>query len=530
MPDSAPLAATAPARTHGPAAPRRVASVWLPRLAAERALRRLGGDAGGAPFTVVAPAKGALRLASLCPLAEASGLRAGMGLTDARAIRPDLRAVPADPPAEAGFLRALARWAVRYSPWVGEDGVDGLALDVTGCAHLFGGEGPMLADIVSRLAERGLTACAAVADARGAAWALARFAASQAPVVAPRGGAREALAALPLAALRLEPEALAALGRLGLRRVDELARLPRGALARRAGLDVARRLDQAFGAEPEPVRAAPQGPGYAVRLRLPEPVGRVEDVAAGLDRLLARLCERLAERGMGARRLRLALRRVDGADVSLDVGLARPSREAGAIAALFARPLGEADAGFGVDALRLEATVVEPLSATQHRGPLAAPQARDAVERGEDAAFAALLGRLGNRLGFDRLTRPLPAESHIPARAFTTASAAFAAPHAGDWPAPPGLRPIALLRPEPGEATRRSGRPVSLRWRRRAHRLAVAIGPERIAPEWWLDDPAWRDGPRDYWRVETEDGLRLWLFCAPAAPGGPIWRVEGLFG
>jgi protein ImuB len=53
-----------------------------------------------------------------------------------------------------------------------------------------------------------------------------------------------------------------------------------------------------------------------------------------------------------------------------------------------------------------------------------------------------------------------------------------------------------------------------------------AIGPERICPEWWMEDEAWRSGLRDYWRVETQEGRRLWLFFTPQAPS---WFVQGEF-
>jgi protein ImuB len=339
---------------------------------------------------------------------------------------------------------------------------------------------------------------------------------------------RAAIAPLPVAALRIAPAAAEGLARLGLRTVGDLALLPRGAVARRFGVAVVRRLDQALGAEPEPVAAGRPAPSWAVRLSAPEPLARVEDVAAGLDRLLARLCATLAAQGMGARRLRLGLRRVDRADAHLEVGLARPSRDAAQIAELFARPLGEADAGFGIDALRLEALAVEPLGPRQTRGPLD-PRGRDDGE-----ALATLLSRLGGRLGFEAVTRFLPADSHIPARAFTVAAAGWSEPHEGPWPAPPGLRPLTLWRPEPvvpeGPGGDGPSPPPVFRWRGRRHAVAAAFGPERIAPAWWLDEPDWRTGPRDYWRIETATGERLWLFHAPRSDRIDRWFAEGAFG
>ncbi len=57
-------------------------------------------------------------------------------------------------------------------------------------------------------------------------------------------------------------------------------------------------------------------------------------------------------------------------------------------------------------------------------------------------------------------------------------------------------------------------------------RVERATGPERIAPEWWLSDENWRSGVRDYWKVETKQGRRLWLFYTPQNPG---WFVQGQF-
>jgi protein ImuB len=366
------------------------------------------------------------------------------------------------------------------------------------------------------------------------AWAKARPAAPAAAALSPPGGARDAIGPLPAAALRLPAEVVEGLARLGLRTVADLAALPRGALARRFGAATLRRLDQALGAEPEPVGAGRPAPVFAARLSLPEPVGRTADVAAALDRLLTRVTARLAEHGSGARRLRLSLRRVDRSDAVAEVGLARPSRDARMIAGLFARRVEGLDAGFGIEALRLEAVETEPLSPLQHRGHLAAgAEAAACAAPGGGEAFGALLSRLGGRIGFERLERFLPADSHIPARAFTVASAAFAEAHAGPWPRPPGPRPLVLFDPEPVDPEPRDAGPrppAAFRWRGRAHRVACAFGPERIAPEWWLDDPAWRSGPRDYWRIETEEGARLWLFHAPLSHRTDRWFMEGAFG
>ena len=583
---------------------RRILSVALPWLAAEHRLRAEGRPGFELPFAVVERTGGTLRLAGVNRAGAAAGLGPGMGLSDARAICPGLLTRPAAPEALAGFLRALCRWAERFSPLVGTDLGPSLALDATGVAHLFGGESAMLEAIVAALAERGLTARAAIADTKGAAWALAHY--GDAPTaLAPPGQGRQAIGALPVTALRIAPETAEGLATVGLTTIEPLTRMPRGALARRFGIETMRRLDQALGAEPEPVAPERPLPAFSARLTLPEPIGLVADVTAALEILLERLCGQLETHRMGARRLRLVARRVDGADQRAEIRLARPARDPMRLRDLFAPKLAEIDSGFGIDALRLAAPEVEPLKPAQ--------LGRNQRES-EAAKLADLVSRLGNRIGFENVVRFLPAESHAPERAQTVAAAAHSEPE--PWPAtgrPP--RPLTLFPPERlgaapppdreadwrgangaqgpihpnGEGSRhpppgtlsllgepgdpppalaaqdrcrsrpqgvagslprgrgseemprhpssvaasgsRAGGlpPPAFTWRGRRLTTARAHGPERLAPEWWLDDPAWASGLRDYWRVETVEGPRLWLFHTPDDLAGPAWYAQGCF-
>ncbi len=487
--------------------PRRILSLWLPRFGSDLSLRR--APATG-PFALAARARGADRLAGLNREAEARGLAVGMGLADARALVPDLLTRPEDPRAQAQALAALGRWALRYCPWVAADGTDGLMLDITGAAHLVGGEEALLVDLTDRLARMGFEARAAIADTRGAAWAVAHVGRGG---VVPRGESERALMPLPLAALRLEAETVEGLERLGLRLVRDLVQIPRASLARRFGPAPMMRLDQALGRLSEPVSPAPETPCFAVRLSLPEPIGLRGDIDAGLTRLLERLCAHLERAGQGARRLLLDLSRVDGSTVHLEIGLARAMRTPEAMQPLFARALEGLDAGFGIDRMRLSAEQVEPLPVQQITTKGA---------EGQDA-LADLLTRLCNRVGFEHVQRHLPADSHIPEKGFTIAAAAYSDP-APDWPAAPP-RPLLIFPPEPitGQGRRL---PQRFRWRGQSWRVVAAAGPERISPEWWLDDPAWRAGLRDYWRVQTDQGARLWLFHTPQRDG---WCVQGIF-
>jgi protein ImuB len=87
-----------------------------------------------------------------------------------------------------------------------------------------------------------------------------------------------------------------------------------------------------------------------------------------------------------------------------------------------------------------------------------------------------------------------------------------------------------MWQPEPVMAPETPDVPPTFRWRGRDWQLAQATGPERIAPEWWLDDPNWRSGVRDYWVVVTEQGERLWLFYGHGGTMSAGWFCQGQFG
>ncbi|MFP4404430.1 Y-family DNA polymerase, partial [Rhodosalinus sp.] len=540
---------------------RRILSIWFPRLAAERLLR-LGAAEADAPFAVVRDERQRQVVAALSAAAEAAGIARGQPLADAMAVCPDLVTRRASPPAEAAFLSALRRWAGRVSPWVAEAPPDGLVADITGCAHLFGGEAALVDRLAEDCAGFGLTMRCAIADTQGAAWALARYAGGG-PVptrsgdaieqearatrskaarrrresggtlknggrIAPPGQTRSALAPLPVAALRIEPDVAEQLARLGLRAIGDLTGQPRAALARRFGPGLVARLDQALGAAPEPVSPAPPPRTFAARLSLPDPIGLEADIMAGLDRLMDRVCARLREAGRGARRLRLEAHRSDHATEVVEVGLARASDDPDRIRPVLALKVGGIDAGFGIDMLRLEAVQTEPLTPRRPAGHLDASERAMRTPAPEDAV-ADLIGRMGARIGLEAITRRHPADSHIPEKTATTLAAAWSEPCREAWPRPPAPRPLLLWRPEPVGAPDDPAPPARFRWRGRDLSVAAAEGPERIAPEWWLDDPDWRTGQRDYWRVTCAEGDRLWLYYAHGAAMSPGWFCHGAF-
>ena len=550
---------------------RRILCLWFPRLGAERLLRSVHYDPD-IPFSVVQNKGPTQVLSALSQAASAAGLHQGQPLRDAQAMCHTLVTRPQDRPAETLFLTRLQRWAGKYTPWVSSAAPDSLILDVTGCAHLFGGELDLANRIDQDCQALSLSVHIGLADTLGAAWALARYtghgatmhrsgdsidqearatrnrarkrhksglranAASTKPVslmphrIAPPDQAHSLLCNLPVAALRLEPDMLMQLSRLGLHQIGDLAGQPRAALARRFGKGLVLRLDQAFGSAAEPVSPAAVQPLFAVRLTLPDPIGLESDLSAALARLLPQLCHKLQIANRGARQVRLQAYRCDQTMQWLDIGLARASADSDRIQPLLMLKLTKIDAGFGIDMLRLEAIQTEPLQLHQQRLELSSATTPNHPTHTEtqSEAIEDLIGRIGARIGLDHITRRHPADSHIPEKSAQILAAAWSEP-AADWPAPVRPRPLLLWPPEPVTAPENPTPPAQFRWRGRTLITRQATGPERIAPEWWLDDPNWRSGVRDYWHMTTETGDSLWLFYAYGADLSAGWFAQGSF-
>jgi protein ImuB len=475
-----------------PAAPhhrRRILSLWFPRLAADRVLRLEPGLAE-TPLAVVCEIGNLRQIAALNTPAATRGLRRGQPLSEAVALCPDLVTRIADPSGEAAFLTALRRWAGKFSPWVAEAPPESLLIDLTGCAHLFGGRDRALRTAGSRLRRSRPDVRAGIADTAGAAWALARFSGTgatgsgrngdaidqearatrsragkrhwtrggAAPPTPPApdtprqrialpGSTRQALAPLPVAALRIAPETAEGLARLGLRRIGDVLGMPRAGLARRFGADLVRRLDQALGVEPEPITpaAAPSiSPcGSACRSRsgwrmTSSPVSTASPPCSATSS-----ARRDAAPGACGWNCRASMatprcwRSASPGPPTAPISSAPSSRS---------RPA-SIDAGFGIDRLRLSAPLTEPLHATSHKGGWAV-SAEATAPRGEDQAMADLIARIGARVGLEAITRARPADSHIPEKTATPLAAAWSE-RATDWPRSPRARPLTLFRPEP---------------------------------------------------------------------------------
>ncbi len=472
---------------------------------------------------------GAFRLVALDEAALGMGLAVGLTLADARARVPELTVFDHDPHADHRWQERIADDCDRYSPAVALDGDDGVTIDITGCAHLWGGEGALAAAVAARYAATAPGLRHALAATAEGAQALARFQTS------PASDEGAAIRRLPVAALRLADDVVVALRRAGLKTIGDLASRPRAPLAARFGAGATRMLARLLGEEDGGIVARAPVPDLSFDRRFAEPLARTDAALAVIDDLAREAAVALEKLGMGGRHFAVRLFRSDGQvrDLAVETGL--PMRDAGVLGRLFGERIDALndplDPGFGFDLIRLKVPRIEPLAPVQLQ-----------LEGGalSDDALSALVDRLSVRLGRASVRRFVPRDSHIPEQSALALPAVDAAAPVARWPQPqagePPLRPIHLFDPPQRIdviAEVPDGPPRRFRWRRDLHEVTRYEGPERIASQWWRRDPADPPGlTRDYFRVEDARGRRFWLFrhgLYGSESRDPGWYLHGLF-
>jgi protein ImuB len=478
-------------------------------------------------LVLVANERGASRLATVDRRARALGLQPGMTLSDARSRVPELHAIAGQPAADRAFLEQLADLALAFTPSVALDLPDGLALDITGCAHLFSGEAGLAARLQDTLRTAGVTAAnLAVAFTPDMARALARFSGAS-PCFADTDAQ---VRALPVEALECDHEDGVALKRAGLRTIADIADRPTALFTARFTTAFSEKVARVLGEEDRRITPLRKPPPCRSEHRCVEPVVSYDVIARIVMGLAQDVGEQLRLRGEGGRAFVATFMHTDGLVRWIGVETSLPTRDAAVIMRLYrdrfealADPL---DPGFGFDLIRFEACRTEACVETQ--------ATLDAHDESSDK-LAHLIDRLGAMFGCERVKRLHPADSHIPERAQVAASALtrmISEPWAQCRPASGvGLRPpLMFARPQPIDVEADDDQvPVGFCWRRVAHSIAHVAGPERIAEEWWRPPSGY--GTRDYYRVEDARGSGFWIFRAEAtaARERQSWFLHGLF-
>nr|WP_295932996.1 DNA polymerase Y family protein [uncultured Dyadobacter sp.] len=497
---------------------KRYVTIWFRHLLTDRQLLRQPELAGN-PFVLAAKQKGRMIVMASSQLAEKAGIETGMVVADARAVFPKLEVLDYDPTAAEGLLNAIAEWAIRYTPLVAVDLPDGLVLDATGCAHLWGGETPYLKDITSRLKTSGYDVRGAMADTIGAAWAISRYS-HMFPIIA-QGQQMDALLPLPPNALRLPPDVVEKLVKLGLYQIKNFISMPRAVLRRRFGQTILDQLGKALAHTHEAFEPVRPIEPFQERLPSLEPIRTATGIEIALRKLLEKLCARLAAEDKGLRQAILTCYRIDGETRQVEIGTSGPSCSVVHLFKLFELKISSIEPALGIELFLLDAPVVEPM-----------PAAQEALwnlnSSNKQIAIAELVDRLRARAGTDVVHRYLPAEHHWPERAIVEASSLIDQPQTHwrtDQP-----RPVQLLKqPERIEVSAPipDYPPMVFRYNNTVHKIMRADGPDRIEQEWWIADGL----HRDYYLVEDENGNRYWIFRLGhyGDAQNPEWFIHGFF-
>lgn len=532
----------------------RALSIYLPNWAIDLQTRRDRKRSGSRldispPLLLVRPVANRQVIAHACRTAAAAGVQPGMTVAHAHALlRDEPRIVEYNPPRDAAALRALAEWAVRFSPIVAPDPPDGLLIDVTGSERLFRGERRLIQRVGRSLNRLGFDCRLAIGPTCGAAWAVAHFGRPRATIISDNRLV-ETLKPLPVHALRIDGDIASALAEVNVDRIEHLLALPRHDLAERYGSKLLLRLDQALGHAFEPIDPVRPAEPLTVTFEFDGPAKQFEAIVEATRRLLQTLCERLAQREAGAGAIHLVYEQPDRTTQAFDVTLGRPTRQVCHLWLLTRPRLDQIDIGHGFDSIAMTAHRVTHLPHHQ----VTHWSEDHTTDRHRAEQFAQLLDVMMNRLGGDRIWRLRPGESHDPRRvyAFRPADEPIARTERLAMITQADRPSVLFDRPEPVEVTvvGPDDLPQRLCWHGHEYEIITALGPERIGERWWVEDSdeetkRQREGVgvcrtsslhlsispslthTDLFKTQFADGRWFWLSRTHAAVGFR-WAIEG---
>ena len=456
-----------------------------------------------------------------------------------------------DPVADQRALEQLADSLNIFSPIVGIEQIqppESCFLDVTGLEKLFGSVASLRSRAIEFLQQQGYTLLSAVADTPGMAWGLSHYhRTSRGEEVSPQQLRRE-FRKLPVAALRLMPDTLDTLQRLGIERIEQLIAIPRTHLTSRFGDEQNQRLDQAYGKIEEPIVARHRPAEFSANQFIEFPTRDRETISVILSRLIENVCKQLADRQKGALQWGICLDCVDAPAIEFEVNLFQPTATVTHVMQLMELQLEsvlkphlrrkrkkksktKSKTELGSPMRTVTRILIQEITVKVTSCVLLVDRQRELFDespRLDKQALAHLINHLTSRLGQESIVYPTMQSGAVPEFSFRYKPLVdpkrmrSRKRNATQERSHTQARPLRLLDPPVLISEQATPLPFPFRHQDKWHMVTQQWGPERIETGWW-QGPTHR---RDYWRVETDTGQHFWLYFDLS---NQQWFLQGEF-
>ncbi len=519
--------------------------LWFPYLLVEISFRK-HADFKHNAFAITLRKGNKQTLCSVNPVGELLGLKVGMNLSESHILCKNLVTEQYNHQKRNIFIINQIKWCSQFTPLISIEKENVLVLNLKGCVHLFGSTSNIIKRIDNHFKEINISTSCSLGKNITAAKAMAKFNSGEVTNKKHTSIINHLnnnniysnsilqnnfnfLKKIPIEALELDPCDNEELKYLGIETAHDLQSIPHKDLLTRFGPKLIKKLKKVIGTENELITYVKSEGVYSRSVKLPEPIGIISDIIKLFEKLTRAVCAHLRHMNKGTRTLNFQIHRVDNTKQLIQIKTSEVTSKPKIFIMLFATKFNQIDAGFGIDFIRVSADKVEDLFSTQDNLQIYNTEENSSINHIlKKEEYKTLISKLSNKIGFDALIHLYPNQSHIPENNVRKVSAAYCSPKSS-WPMSLYERPLLMFKPEKIKTNKYKKFPKLFIWRKKQYSIKVIFGPERIAAEWWLDNPQWRTGLRDYWKVETKCGNRFWLFEAKGAELNGGWYIHGNF-
>lgn len=447
------------------------------------------------------------------------GASPGMNLASARACLEEVEVFEFNPEYEAKFLKSLAEWSSRFSPFVNTDigsflskpdektlskllrdpRHSGLYLDVSGQTRVFGGYEELLKKLSSELARLGFSSRLAITPSYGASWALARYGKNRCYLLTEKLLLKEILGPLPVTALQTSRAIEDSLRQVNIKLIQDLYSIKPSELNKRFDKTLSERLALCLGEKSEAAKTLRLAKKTLEQIIFDSPLSVQESLIEAFRHCLLSLLKKLEDKEQKLSELLIEIKPVRLPCQKKLLVFSQPTSDAYHIEKISLPWLENINMGFGIEKITLLVEAKALVSKLQ----------TDYLYK--DDSSSRDLGELIDRLKHSAKTAHMHLhESYLPEKSFSFRNEA----QTKDVPLLKANRPPLILEhPQPIKtmAMLPDHPPFQMTWKGQTYKLIEGSSSERINNEWWKLNEENSD-KREYFRVKVEEGPWLWIY------------------